>query len=87
MAAIINSTYKTFCGVEDTEMRKTQSYLGYYESLELRKEVETTKNNRSSSRESTEVDELFKENEQNEKKHWLRTEPVVYSHFRGRVKK
>lgn len=68
MAAIINSTYKTFCGVEDTEMRKTQSYLGYYKSLELRKEVETTKNNRSSSRESTDVDELFKENKQNEKK-------------------
>lgn len=68
MAAILNSTYKTFCGVEDTEMRKTQSYLGYYKSLELGKEVEATKNNRSSSRESTDVDELFKENKQNEKK-------------------
>lgn len=45
MAAIINSTHKTFCGLKNTEMRKTQSYLGYYESLELRKEVENTKNN------------------------------------------
>lgn len=43
MVVIINSNYKTFCSVEDTQMRKTQSYLGYYESLELRKEVETTK--------------------------------------------
>ena len=58
-------------------MRKTQSYLGYYEGLELRKEVETTKNNQSSNRETTDVDELFKDNEQNEKKHWLRTEPAI----------
>lgn len=44
MAAIVNSTYKTFHGVKDSEMRKIQSYLGYYESLEPRKEVENTKN-------------------------------------------
>lgn len=54
MAAIINSTCKTFCSVEDTEIRKTQSYLGYYESLVLRKEVVTAKNNELS-RKSTDV--------------------------------
>lgn len=43
MAAIINSTSKTFYSVEDIEIRKTQSYLSYHESLEFRKEVETTK--------------------------------------------
>lgn len=43
MAAIINSTCKTFCSSQDIEIRKTQFYLGYYENLELRKVVETTK--------------------------------------------
>lgn len=41
MAAIINSVCKTSCSAE--EKRKTESYLNYYESLELRKEVETQK--------------------------------------------
>ena len=36
MAAIINSICKTFCSVKDTEIRKMQSYLSYYESLELK---------------------------------------------------
>lgn len=43
MVAIFNSTCKTFSSVEDRAIRKTQSYLGYYESLELRKEIETRK--------------------------------------------
>lgn len=45
MAAVINSTHKNFCSVEDKEMRKTQPYLGYYEGQEIKKEVDTIKNN------------------------------------------
>ena len=45
MAAVINSTHKNFCSVEDKEMRKTQPYLGYYEGQEIKKEVDTIKHN------------------------------------------
>lgn len=57
MAVIINSTGKTFCSFKDTEIRKTQFYLGYYENLELKKEVQTTNmNNLSGNRQSVYVE-------------------------------